>query len=155
MIDKEAYTLRIAQAATAQLVVITFELAIEFINHAFSVQDDPDGYRIHIEKAKNAVMQLIQGLDFESPLAQDFYDIYQYMYQLLTDAYFTLKVEPVKEALELIETLLTGWKEAAAVEAAAAPAMEEHAPQVFAGLTYQRDGLAEYVVQDEQRGYKA
>jgi flagellar protein FliS len=155
MIDKEAYTLRIAHASTAQLVVITFELASQFIKQAITAHKDADAYRRHVDKAKDAVMQLIKGLDFTSPLAQDFYSLYNYIYKLLTDAYFGMKTEPANEALSIIETLLMGWNEAAKVEAAAAPAMEEHAPQIYAGLTYQRDGLAEYIVQDENRGFQA
>jgi flagellin-specific chaperone FliS len=160
--EKESYTLRIsqAQAATGQLVVITFELAAEFIRQAMAAHEQKgekadDAYRAHLDKAKLAVMQLIKGLDFTSPLAQEFYDIYQYVYKLLTDAFFKLDTRPAAEALELMQTLLIGWREAAKVEAASQPVMAESSPQVYAGLTYARDGLAEYVVQDESRGFKA
>jgi flagellin-specific chaperone FliS len=155
MIDKEAYTYRISQASTAQLVVITMELAESYIKDAVSAHNDAEEYRLHIDKAKDAVMQLIRGLNFDIPLAQDFYEIYQYLYKLLTEAYFGLKTKPAGEALSLIDTLLTGWKEAASVEAAAATVITEQSPQVYAGLTYGRGGLEEYVAQDESRGFKA
>jgi flagellin-specific chaperone FliS len=155
MIDKDSYALRVSHASTAQLVVITFELAEDFITDALSAGGDKESFRLYLEKAKNAVLQLIRGLDLSNGLAQDFFQIYQYLHKLLTDAYFRHKPEPAREALEHIQTLLTGWREAASVQAAAVPAMEAHAPQVYAGLTYQRDGLAEYVVQDESRGFKA
>jgi flagellin-specific chaperone FliS len=135
--------------------MITFELADEFLIKALAAPSDTDEYLTFVGKAKDAVMQLINGLDFTSPLAQDFYDIYQYIYKLLTDAFFKRQTEPAAESLELVSTLLSAWKEAAAMEAAAGPAMAEHAPQVYAGLTYQRDGLSEYVMPDDSRDFKA
>jgi flagellin-specific chaperone FliS len=154
MVDKDAYTLRISRADTAGLVVIALELAADFIGDALTRHSDRDEYCEYLDKAKNAVLQLIRGLNFEVSMAQDFFDIYRYLYKLLVDAFFNGRKEPAAEALSLIETLLAGWREAASIEAAAAPAIAESS-KVFAGLTYERGGLSEYVERDESKGFKA
>jgi flagellin-specific chaperone FliS len=153
MIDQEAYSLRIARATPALLVVITFELIADYLNDALA----SDGFaRVSVEKAKNGVTQLIKGLNFEVAMAHDFYEIYQYIHKRLNDALRNATREPLAEALELAEQLLTGWREAASLEEATAPALASHVPPVYAGLTYQRGGgLSEYVAQDESRGFKA
>jgi flagellin-specific chaperone FliS len=97
-------------------------------------------------------MQLISGLDFSQAFANDFYDIYLYVYELLVKAHVTLKPEPAREALTLLNRLLEGWRVAFTQEKAAP---NENAPQVYAGLTYGRSGLSEYVVENESKDFKA
>ncbi len=150
MADNEAYTLRIAQASPAQLVVITFELIVDFIDEA--LVSPADGFRRLIDKAKRGVMQLVSGLDFSYEQAQTFYDIYIYVYGLLVKAHVTRGHEPAAEARGLLFQLLGGWREAAKQENAEP---SPTAPQIYAGLTYRRGGLAEYVVDDESKDFKA
>ena len=61
MIDKSAYLLRISQASPAGLVVINFELIIEFLNAA--IEND---FGENVQKAKDGLEQLIQSLDFSA-----------------------------------------------------------------------------------------
>lgn len=159
MIDTEAYTLRIARATPAELVVINYELITAFLREALEALDsDENGvnqasFERGVQKAQDGLTQLIRGLRLDISIAQDLYRIYHYLYKRLTDAYFQRDRSPVEEALSLINLLLDGWREAAKQETYAAPAQE--IPEVFAGLTYQRGGLSEYIVEDEGRGFKA
>ena len=154
MIDKEAYSLRIMKATPAQLVVINFEITIDYLNEALARFNDRDSFEPMAEKAKSGLSQLIQSLNFDVSLSHDLYALYQYIYKLLNDALFGHKREPAEEALGLLNTLLEGWRDAEGKETEAVPVIGE-LPQVYAGLTYQRGGLSEYVEQDESRGYKA
>jgi len=162
MADRETYIRRITQANPTQLVVITFELTLDFIADALAVGETPLSgdaktvFRRHIERAKNGVQQLINGLNFSVGMAHDFYEIYKYVFKLLTEASASADGAPAAEARDLLNTLLIGWRAAAQSEqAAAAPVMGRDAPPVYAGLTYQRDGLSEYVMEDEKSGYRA
>lgn len=162
MINTDDYTLRISQASPAQLVVINYELIEAFLTDALEAYgpeaviraEDKPVFAQHIEKAKNGLTQLIRGLNFEIIIAHDLYQIYEYVNGLLNAAYFSYKRDAAAEALSLMRTLLEGWREAARQEPDAAP-VTDGAPQVYAGLTYQKDGLSEYVVQDNGRGYQA
>ena len=154
--DKSAYILRISQASPAGLVVINFELILEYLNTAL-VTD----FRENVQKAKEGIEQLIQSLNFDVPLSHDFYEIYNYSYKLLCDVHFSSDSEAacnaVKEVAELMEMLLVGWRECA--EKADAEGIEQpstEAPKVYTGLTYGKDGQAnEYIDEDKDRGYMA
>ncbi|MCL2015361.1 MAG: hypothetical protein FWG68_03830, partial [Defluviitaleaceae bacterium] len=64
-INKEDYTLRIANATPVQLVVINHELLLAFIEEALAAHaaHEPAVYYKKINKAKDALTQLIEGLD--------------------------------------------------------------------------------------------
>ena len=166
MIDKSAYMLRISQAGPVQLVVINFELILEFLTSAKDIaskatsSEDMDSFRTEIQKAKNGLEQLIHSLNFDQPMAYEFYGIYDYLYKRLSDVHYTLDpakaLEVVNEAIEITETLLNGWQETAAKMPDEAPIAGE-APKVYSGLTYGRDGQAQEYIDDgsDSRSYMA
>jgi len=159
VLDKNAYTMRIAQANPVQLVVINFELIIDALDGVLEACRLEDGsastmFCRHLDRAKNGVQQLIDALDFTIGLSHDFYEIYKYSYKLLNEAYFSLKPEPAKEVLELMNILLEGWRDAEKQNISEGQ-KDNTSPHVYAGLTYNRSGLAEFVDEDEGRGFKA
>ena len=158
--DKSAYLLRISQANPVQLVVINLELLIEFLTNAVKTAGDSEPFLANIQKAKDGLQELIESLDFEIPLANDFYEIYRYVYQLITDAEFTrdqaAAEASLNEAIELMQTLLAGWQELESKIPDSPPVPGDGAPVVYSGLTYGRDGQAqEYIAEDEGRGFMA
>ncbi|MCL2198429.1 MAG: flagellar protein FliS [Defluviitaleaceae bacterium] len=161
MIDTSAYMVRISQASPAGLVVINFELILDFLNEALESAGEREIFRQHLQKAKEGIEQLIQSLDFEVPVSQTFYDIYSYCYKLLCDVQFSTDSEAacsaVKEVQEYMEKLLEGWRETAE-KSNLEPTAEatEDTPKVYTGLTYGRDGQAnEYIDENKDRGYMA
>jgi flagellin-specific chaperone FliS len=147
MMDKDAYALRISKANPAQLVVINFEMIVAFL----------DGGQI--DKAKEGLDQLIRALNFEIPLAHDFYEIYKYIYELLITAQLSTDAskanQAADEARELMNTLLEGWKDAEK-QVADLPPVTGEPPMVYAGLTYSRDGTAdEYIDDGDKKGFMA
>jgi flagellar biosynthetic protein FliS len=159
-INAEDYALRIKQASPAQLVVINYALVTEFLRGALESLDggDKEAFAFHVDKAKDGLMKLIGGLNFEITLAHELYAVYRYLYERLTGAFFRYERKPVEEALSLTEILAEGFRDAVKqqpAEASAGSVQTETAPQVFAGLTYERDGLAEYIDQKNERGYRA
>lgn len=159
MINTADYTLRISQASPAQLVVINYELITAFLRDALDAygsgavitNSDKPVFARNIDKARDGLQLLIRSLDFEVSISQDLYQIYEYVNRLLNTAYFGYNRTTAEEALSLMETLLTGWREAALQEP---DTPSGSAPQVYAGLTYGKGGLSEYV-KDEGHGFKA
>jgi len=161
--NKEDYVLRIASATPVQLVVINHELIVAFLAEALDTADNPDEaplFAYNIDKAKNGLLQLIEGLDFEVEIAHELYNLYLYANERLTKAFFERDLEISKAILveiqEMFQTLLEGWQ--SIVDTPDDRILEEVVPdghQVFAGLTYGRDGLSEYVKEDDSRGFKA
>ena len=158
--DKEAYILRISQANPTQLVVINFELILEFLTAAEGAIGT-DEFLTTIQKAKNGLEQLIDALDLSVTVSHDFYEIYKYTYKRLSDISFTRDENVAKEVLaeskENMQTLLDGWRVAAESDAAASEApVANEAPKVYTGLTYGKGGKAEeYIAEDTSRGYMA
>ena len=152
MISRDDYILRIQQASPARLVVITYELIDEFLQSALDTEDD-DVFAHNAEKAKNAVALLMSGLNFDIEMSEDLYDVYLYVFRSLTRAYLRYDRAAVKESLTLMRMLQEGFQSAAEQEASVFPPNEN--TQIFAGLTYQRDGLSEYIMQNDNRGYRA
>ena len=151
--------LRISQANPTQLVVINFELILEFLTTADGTVGTDD-FLAHIQKVKTALEQLIFTLDFNVPLSHDFYEIYKYTYQRLNDVTFTKDTtavhEVISEAKENMEMLLEGWRKAAESDAAIAQPVATAAPKVYTGLTYGKGGQAEeYIDEDSGRGFMA
>ena len=159
-LDKSAYMLRISQANPAQLVVINFELILEFLAAA-EAAIGTDEFLTYVQKAKSGLEQLIDALDLSVSISHDFYEIYKYNYKRLSDVSFTkdnlAAQEVVSEAKELMSTLLEGWKKVAESDAANAESpVASDAPKVYTGLTYGKGGQAEeYIAEDTGRGYMA
>lgn len=161
MIDTSAYMLRISQASPAGLVVINFELILEYLNAAASCEpDDRENFRAFIQKAKEGIEQLIDSLNFDIPLSMDFYEIYDYSYKSLCNVHFSsdgnAACSAVKEIIELMEMLLVGWRDVKEKNASAGEGETDDAPKVYTGLTYGKDGQAnEYIDESKDRGYMA
>ena len=155
--NKEDYTLRISQATPVQLVIINHEIMLDFLTDAASAfeQSDMEAFYRLINKSKDALTQLIEGLDFEHELAHELYNLYLYAGERINKALFANDKDAAKEVAEMFGTLLEGWQ---AIEDTPddrlANLPSQDAPQVFAGLTYGKDGLSEYIP-DTSDGYKA
>ena len=157
--NKEDYTLRIAQATPVQLVIINHELIVDFISAALEAmeKDDIQLFEQNINKAKDALMPLMDGADLENPIAQELFVLYMYAGRRLNKAFFGRDTEAAQEILEMFRELLEGWQ---SIEHTPDDRLSEDpaedAPHVYAGLTYGKDGgLEEYIPQDESRGFKA
>ena len=152
-LNKEELLLRTARANPAQLVVVAYEI----ITGSLSAAADSDGadFDENVERARNGITQLIGGLNFSEEFAWTLYDIYVYVYGRLTRAHIRRDRGAVSESLSLMGSLREGFEAAAQSGEADAGAQKTGAPSVYAGLTYERDGLSEFVVQDDERGFKA
>jgi flagellin-specific chaperone FliS len=152
--NKDDYILRVSSATPVQLVVISHELLVAFLSDALANRGAPPVFAENVGKARDALEQLINGLDFTVTLAQELYDLYLYAGGRLGRAFFAYDADAAAEVLAMFETLLAGWK---AIEDAPDTRAAEQArggPQVYAGLTYERGGLSEIVV-DDGEGYRA
>lgn len=152
--------MRISQANPTQLVVINFEIILDFLTAAGGAFGTDD-YLTYIQKAKSGLDQLIESLDLSVELSHDFYEIYKYTYKLLSDISFTQDKDTahntIAETKELMTLLLEGWQKAAESDAATEePPVASEAPKVYTGLTYGKNGQAEeYIDESSERGYMA
>ena len=157
-VNVEDYTLRIAQATPVQLVIINHELLVDFVDAALAAFDagELETFYQNINKSKDALTQLIEGLNFENTIAQDLYDLYLYAGERLNKALFGKDKNAAEEVREMFATLLEGWQEIKDTpDERVSETQNIDGPQVYAGLTYGKDGLSEYIPDDESKGFKA
>jgi len=139
---RRRYINRIYRAKPAELVKINLEMALDFIEN----KDLP--------RARKAVCQLAEALDFRYGLSLHLYNIYTVIEKKLTAGIVNNELPAVDDAKYLIRLLLDKWKDTANSPAGAAGAKDSR-HDVYIGLTYNASGLCEYDLQDYTAGFKA
>ena len=157
--DKEYYTNRISKAGPVGLVALNFEITLDFLLKARKMYNtDVTESRHCIIRAKEGIENLIQSLDFEVPLSFDFYEIYKYLYGILSDAHASgdagKAIKTLDEVIEHMESFSNVWKQLAE-NTAEEPIRTDGAPKIYAGLTYGKDGKAAEYIDEPATGYKA
>ncbi len=151
---KQAYTLRISQANKSQLVIIIYELFMEYANEARRnlAENDRVALKESLRKARGCVNELMESLHLEQDIAQNLMQLYLYVYREL------LKCEMDKDSVHIINALnvIEPLKEAYAViskEDVSEPVMS-NAQTIIAGLTYGRSDINENMSdQGASRGF--
>lgn len=156
MLNAEQFLARIENATPAELIVITYEILLSYIEEAKQIHEwDDDAYRDNIQRAQAALENLMDGLDMQYEISRSFFSLYVYINKQLMQAYFCKKPELLDECSGLLTELLDGWKQAIEKDPNPVP-LEERSQQVFAGLTYGRGGkLNEYIEEDRHKSFKA
>jgi flagellar protein FliS len=148
------YAVRVTSATPLGLTVLTFELIADCAAAAKDAltREEPELFRKYAEKARSALLQLMNALDFEEPLSAQLLRVYIYVDSCLSSAYFGKRADKLDEAGKLVRILLESFR--SLPDGGEAPAME-NAERIFAGLTYKNGKLGEYVDSGENRGYQA
>jgi len=151
----EDYVARIANATPLQLVIITYELIIKYIDDAVDCIDNDKMFEFNLNKARAFLDDLRNSLDMSFELSRNLMALYNYVGQQISYYTFNKKSEHIEEAKKIISDLLVSWKTIQDKEEDKTPLME-NTQQLYAGLTYDKRGkLSEYVDTDARRGFKA
>ncbi len=151
---KQAYTLRISQANKTELVVILYEMFLDYADEAkenLQAENRP-ALKESLGKARGCVNELMESLHLEQDLAQNLLQLYLYVYREL------LKCEMDKDASHIENTLkvMVPLKDAYAAisgQDESGPVMS-NAQTVVAGLTYGRNDVNESMTdQGASRGF--
>ena len=140
---KQEYTLKITNASPTGIIVILYDLAIEYIDSAKEcfAAGDHEGARLQCTNAGRVLGDLIQSLDFSYEISYPLFRIYEYASKELSMAV----IRNDGSALDDIKRLLTEMKgsfEELAKKDTSGPAMT-NAQSVYAGLTYGKGTLNE------------
>lgn len=148
------YTLRISQSNRSQLVVVVFDMTMEYLEEATLCYDkgDLEDFVQITKKARACVYELMTSLDTKYKIAVELMQIYIYMNKLLIQS--VIKKEPQDfPAIKRMVRTLRGAFEEIAKQDSSAPLMG-NAQQVYAGLTYGKGTLSEsFSSQDINRGF--
>jgi flagellar protein FliS len=161
-INKNDYIARISNADPLQLIIINYDLILDYISLAKEAKDC-DVARENVSKAENCLRELAVTLNMDYTISKELIRIYIYINGLLVNSKIklnTLKKEAANfyliEAAILLNDLLKGWRE---LETQGHVALGKRAydnpQQLYAGLTYKNGKLTEFIDEDSKRGYKA
>lgn len=104
---------KILTASPAELTLMLYDGAIKFGNIAIMAMKENDIQKAHnnIIKVQRIIEEFRQTLDMKYPVAQDFENIYAYIFQLTLQA--NLKKDPdiMEEAVGHLRTLRETWVE--------------------------------------------
>lgn len=153
-ISSEGYVARIANATRIQLVIINYEIILDYLNAAKNSTDNRDDMDFDISKARQFLDQLRNSLDMQYTLSKYLMNLYVYVDQQLAYSLFSYDTSYIDEAVKILSRLLEGWKKAEEENDDKTPIMT-NTEQLYAGLTYGKNGrLNEYVDTKANRGFK-
>lgn len=156
----DEYIKRIEGATPLQLTVINYELLLANMEKARKGSARSAESAVALDKAKECLAQLYVTLDMDIEFSKDLSDLYLYVNRALIHAGMKRtdqeKNELLEDAISIVTKLLEAWQTLAADDGLLERLVGSESQQIFAGLTYGKDGkLEEYQDFDPNRGYKA
>jgi flagellar biosynthetic protein FliS len=104
---------KILTASPAELTLMLYEGMIKFCNIAIAAIEERNISKANnnIIKVEKIIVELRSTLDFKYPVAQDFDNVYEYLYQRLVEANLRKDNEILTEVLEHLRGMRDTWKE--------------------------------------------
>lgn len=104
---------KILTATPAELTLLLYEGAIKFCNIAQVAIEKNDTEKAHtnIVKAEMIIEELQSTLNRKYPVAEDFDNVYKYIYSLLVDANMKKDTQVLDQALVKLRGMRDTWKE--------------------------------------------
>ena len=151
---KQAYTLRISQANKTELVVIIYEMFLDYVKEAEEalLKADASALKESLRRARNCVNELMESLHLEQEIAQNLMQLYLYVYRELLQCELSKNSEHLGNAKNVIIPLKDAFIKVCEQDDSA-PVMS-NAQTVVAGLTYGRNDVNESMAdQGASRGF--
>lgn len=138
---KQEFTLRITQANKSQLIVLLYEIFLQYMEDAKDAlaNGQKDAFHRSMEKSIDCLRELTDSVQEKNELGRTVLDLYLYVSRQLGMALGSKKAEPLFEAEKVMCRLYEIYKEDA-VNDTSDPVMQK-SQQVYAGLTYGREDL--------------
>ncbi len=153
----KAFTLRVTEANSCDLIVILYDIVLCDISNAKKAyeRNNEREFANHLHHATRFMNELIASLNFEGGLAFDLMSLYSYCNKRISSAVAANRPEALDIVTDVITKLRASFKQLADSDTSG-PIMK-NAQTVYAGLTYGKGCLNEtYVdVKDYNRGFRA
>lgn len=104
---------KIKTATPAELTLMLYDAAIKFCNIAISAIEAKDAQKanINIIKAEKIIAEFRSTLDFTYSVANDFDNVYNYLYDRLVDANIKKDKDILEEVTKHLRDMRDTWKE--------------------------------------------
>lgn len=150
----KTYQYRITQATASQLVVILYDMGIEYLRDACS-EEEPAKIQNNIYMAGKVVDQLLVGLDMQYEISGNLFMIYNHIKRTLISASVSMNKNELERVSGLLKRLRASFYEVSKQDTSE-PLMR-NTQTVYAGLTYSKGGMGNEMSSDNMtnRGFKA
>jgi len=147
------YSYRVTQASRTGLVVIMYDVALNYLSDAMDYYNDfkIENFRDELKKAQRVINQLSSVLDMNYEISLELMRLYRYINNVLVRSSIRKEVEELRVVISMLQKL-RGTFEKVSEQDKSGPMMM-NTQQVYAGLTYSNGGLNEYHDQTTKRGF--
>lgn len=146
---KKQYTLRISGANRTGLIVILYDMLLDYVEDAIqtaeSCGEEPlckekhEGFHFALRHARGCIRELSESLDFHFTPSMELFSLYRYMDRELARAERNDAVAWIRPIPGMIKELREAFQTVA--EQDGSPALMENTQTVYAGLTYGKTDL--------------
>ena len=145
---KQEYTRRVTQANSTEMVVIIYDIALDYISEAKEALNagDEDGFQNGIHRLQGCMYELLSSLNLQYELAVNLRNLYGFCIRQLGISSAKRSVTELENVKKVIEPLRDAYKNG--------PVMG-NSQTVFAGLTYGKEELIESLSTSPNRGFFA
>ena len=150
----QEYTLKITRANRSRLIVIVYELAINYIDDAVAAFDKQDmvNFKNNASYAGRCVGDLLEALDFNYEPSYPLMRLYVFISKQISLAPIKKDKETLLTARRLLLKLKKSFEDIAAQDDSE-PLMS-NTQDVYAGLTYGKGSLNESIDSASNRGFR-
>jgi flagellar protein FliS len=143
---KQAFTRRITKANRTQLVVVVYDMLLEYIKDAKDAKaiGDLQEFGRSLELARGCISDLRQNLNFNYEPSRNLFSIYSYCDRQLANDIFNGSTDNLVVVCNMINKLRKSFYELSLTDKSE-PLME-NTQEVYAGLTYGRNDINETLV---------
>ena len=144
--EKSVFSLRIANSSKTELIVITYDIIVNYVDaavHAYSV-DDLDSVVFNLQKAKQFLNNLSSCLNFEYGISYELMNLYIYMNNCLVRDITKRKPESAEIIKSVIDKLRASFETVSASDTSGK--VMKNSEQVYVGYTYGRTSILNEVV---------
>lgn len=151
---KQQYKLRITSANKTELVVILYEMYLQYAGEAKEAleTENKSAFKDALSHARGCVKELMSSLNFDYKPAEELKQLYLYVNKELVEADLHKKTEPLDNTIKVMKGLWEAYKEISSQDTS--PAVMTNSQSIYAGLTYGKSDLVENLDQvGENRGF--
>lgn len=153
MIEKENYAARIASASRVELIVINFDLIMDYLREAKENSENGHSFVFNIGKSREFLREMKLALNMDYEISKEYHAAYTDIDRLIAGYLFSKSDETYEKIVDILTEFRDAW---ANVDDDDTSPVMSNTEQMYAGLTYGKDGkLTEYVDICSDRGFKA
>ena len=151
---KQDFMLRITGANRTGLVVILYDMFLEYMKDLKEAVPGSTNFKNVIDYSRNVLLELMDSLNMKTEIGRNIYSLYRFADRRLIMASIRQNTERVDEAVSIMQRLRDAY--AKSVENDDSPALMTNTEVVYAGMTYGPGELNnDYSGAGANRGYLA